>query len=71
MSIPDRVYRDGRREWRQDVGGGWTKYQDNLGNRGFEQDLGNGLARRDNEIIQDYGKYIQRSDGTLERKWDR
>ena len=70
-SGPDRVYDDGRREWRQDVGGGWTKWSDDRGNSGFEKDLGGGRSQRGNDYQRDYGNQIRHSDGSWEPKWDK
>ncbi len=68
---PERTYNDGRHEWRRDVGGGWTKWSDDHGNEGFDQDLGGDNFRRDDRYGKDHGSHIEWDDGTWERKWDR
>jgi hypothetical protein len=67
----ERQYEDGRHEWRRNVGSGWTKYTDDHGNQGFEQDLGQGNFRRGDRFGRDNGTHIQWGDGSWERKWDK
>ncbi len=67
----NRTYEDGRNEWSEDLGNGWSHYKDDHGNEGYEQDLGNGYVRRGDDYIKDHGDYLEHSDGTWERKWDK
>lgn len=69
-SGPERIYEDGRHEWRRDVGGGWKEVSDDHGGRSYEQDLGGGHFRRGDRFGKDHGSHIEWSDGTWERKWD-
>ena len=70
-NVPDRTYEDGRHEWHTDVGDGWIKYSDDHGNSGYRRDLGNGWFKDGERYGRDHGNYIEWSDGTWERKWDK